>query len=39
MIYLLLLIPVALLAWRAGLGLRRLWRAVPNGNRDFIFPE
>ncbi len=39
MIELFLLIPVALLAWRAWLGLRRLWRAVPDDNRDFIFPE
>lgn len=39
MIELLLMIAVALLAWRAWLVLRRLWRAVPNDNRDFTFPE
>lgn len=35
MLYLILLIVVATLAWRAWSGLHRLWQSIPRSNRDF----
>lgn len=33
--YLIALIPIAVLAYAGWRSLRRLWRAIPNSNRDF----
>jgi len=35
MLIILFPLPLVLLATRAGLALRRLWRALPRSNRDF----
>lgn len=36
MLYLLLLTLLSALVWRLWRGARRLWRAIPNSNHDFL---